>query len=49
MFGMRYTPCLNMPRKRSKFTEMPEKDYRGIELEVRLLRPVAASVIPILS
>ena len=24
-----HTPCRNMPRKRSKSTEMPEKDYRG--------------------
>ncbi len=30
MFGMRYTPCRNMPRKRSKSTEMPERGYRGV-------------------
>ena len=30
MFGMRCTPCRNMPRKRSKSIGMPEKDYRGV-------------------
>lgn len=30
MFGMRYTPCRNMPRKRSKSIGMPERGYRGV-------------------